>query len=322
MTTIPFVGKALYPGFILLFLSLAFSLSYTSDAFAEASSGPTSTLSTKSDNVISAPIATTNPSSNPTTTAPSSRGTFIFQPYKPMYAIVAYDRSLGNGNNTYQDWELQFQLSLKMPVMTVPWQAGVLALAYTQVSFWQAFNGNQSSPFRETNYAPEIMMTFDPEPHFLDVKKMHVVMSVIHQSNGEGGQDSRSWNRVYGEIDLAWDHLTLGLKPWYRIPERSKSSPSDARGDDNPDIERYMGYGELTAGYNADWWALLVTIRNNLRASPNNGSTQIELTIPMKNDVSFYVQVFDGYGLSLIDYNRYSRRVGVGFVITRLPMLW
>ena len=35
--------------------------------------------------------------------------------------------------------------------------------------------------------------------------------------------------------------LCLVFKPWYRISESEKETPLDPRGDDNPDIYKYMG---------------------------------------------------------------------------------
>lgn len=293
-----------------------------SSAFADVSSAPDLTQTTNNENIVSKPVASADLGSDSAPTATASRDYFILQPYKPLYAIVAYDRTLGRGDVPVQPWEMQFQLSFKVQIMPIPWTRGKLGFGYTQVSFWQVFNGNYSSPFRETNYAPELMASFDYDTTVLGLNKIRTKYAVIHQSNGMGGQESRSWNRVYGEIAFDWRRVTVGLKPWYRIPERQKASSSDARGDDNPDIIRYMGYGELTAGYNGDWWALLLTARNNFRASPNYGSMQVDLTVPIKNDVSFFIQFFDGYGLSLIDYNRHSRRVGFGVLIEKLPRLW
>ena len=312
------------PLFFLLFSILCLMLLCASGAFADVSSAPTLSVPANNDNIISSPVTSTAVCSAPTPTVKTSRDYFVLQPYNPLYAIVAYDRTLGRGTTSVQPWEAQFQISFQIQI--IPWTNGKLAFGYTQVSFWQIFNGNYSSPFRETNYAPELMASQYFEPAFFSLKTIRTKASVIHQSNGMGGLDSRSWNRVYGEIDFDWNRVTVGVKPWYRIPEAQKSSPSDARGDDNPDIERYLGYGELTAEYRADWLSLLLTARNNFRTSPNYGSIQVDLNVPLTyfniQDAKLYVQYFDGYGLSLIDYNRYSRRVGFGILIEKLPKLW
>src|SRR3546814_21151627 len=66
-----------------------------------------------------------------------------------------------------------------------------------------------------------------------------------HESNGLEVPDSRSWNRLYFAAYHEWNHTLLYLKTWYRIPEDPKKDPTDAKGDDNPDIEHSYGYGEI-----------------------------------------------------------------------------
>jgi len=242
---------------------------------------------------------------------------FRLEPYKPLYFIGAFDRTLDTQDPTLQKVEVQFQLSFKIPISTLPFWNGRAAVGYTQVSYWQMFNTDYSSPFRETNYAPEVMAVFENDSTMLGLERIRTVVSFIHQSNGRGGLDSRSWNRLYAEAKLDWEQVTIGLKPWYRIPESAKKLSTDARGDDNPDISRFLGYGELTAEYRHKAFSVMMTARDNLRSQDNRGSLQLDLAFPIRNDVSFYIQVFDGYGESLIDYNRYSSRIGAGFMVGR-----
>lgn len=285
-------------------------------AIAEVSSNPTQTTGRNDDSLVSAPASTVI-CSCPTTTQYAKSNLFTLQPYKPVYAIVAYNWTLSNGVSGVQNGEMQFQLSFKIPLANIPWANGQFAFGYTQVSFWQIFSN--SPYFRETNYAPEFMSYFDYKTTAVGLNNIHTTFGLLHQSNGRGGEEERSWNRVYTEVLLEWDHFFLGLKPWYRIPEQQKSSPTDARGDDNPDIERYLGYGELTAGYQNKGWSLQLTARNNLLGSQNNGSTQLDLTLPIWHDAKFYIQVFEGYGLDLIDYNRRITHIGCGVLLAKWP---
>jgi phospholipase A1 len=243
---------------------------------------------------------------------------FRLEPYKPLYFIGAFDRTLDTQDPTIQEEEVQFQLSFKIPVNDIPFWNGKAAIGYTQVSYWQMFNTDYSSPFRETNYAPEVMANFEKDTTMLGLERIRTVVSFIHESNGKGGLESRSWNRLYAEAKLDWKRITIGLKPWYRIPESAKKSPTDSRGDDNPDIIRFLGYGELTVEYRDTAYSVLITGRDNLRSyGTNRGSLRLDLAFPIRNDVYFYIQVFDGYGESLIDYNRYSSRIGAGFMVGR-----
>jgi phospholipase A1 len=256
-------------------------------------------------------------SSSPTLTTNVDKEHLVLQTYKPVYGLIVYDRTLDSRAPGSKNWEMQFQLSFKVPILPIPYADGKLAFGYTQVSFWQVFNIDDSAPFRETNYAPELMASFKRETRAFELHDIRTVVGAIHESNGRAMPESRSWNRLYAEVKFDWDRFTLGVKPWYRIPEGAKSSPADSKGDDNRDILRYMGYGELSAEYRTPAWTLQLMGRDNLRSHQNYGAFQIDLRGPIKNDTKWYVQYFDGYGASLIDYNRSSNRVGIGVLLEK-----
>src|SRR5210317_1799487 len=101
------------------------------------------------------------------------RPLFSFEPYKPVYILFAnYSNDINqqptseNPENSFPDplgfnkTELKFQLSFKTKVLRNIFGkklGGALFLAYTQSSRWQLYNVENSRPFRETNYAPEII---------------------------------------------------------------------------------------------------------------------------------------------------------------------
>jgi phospholipase A1/A2 len=86
-------------------------------------------------------------------------------------------------------------------------------------------------------------------------------------------------------------HTWAALKLWHRFSEDAKDDPQDSRGDDNPDITRYLGNFELKLGH----------------AEP--GSHNVTLTLRRT------AQLFSGYGDSLIDYNVKVQRIGVGIML-------
>ena len=53
--------------------------------------------------------------------------------------------------------EAVFQISAKHEIFGTG-----LYFAYTQISFWQAYDKDNSAPFRETNYNPELFYRFKP----------------------------------------------------------------------------------------------------------------------------------------------------------------
>jgi len=130
-----------------------------------------------------------------------------------------------------------------------------------------------------------------------------------HQSNGRSQPLSRSWNRAVANFGFERNGFNLIARAWYRIPE-------NARNDDNPDIDRYMGYGELWGFYYWKNQRFAVMARNNLRPSDNKGAVQLEWSIPLIEHISAYLQYFNGYGESLVDYNKSVNRFSIGFMVT------
>ena len=227
------------------------------------------------------------------------------------------------GNETFpgeslEHVEAKFQLSLKFALakgLLLP--RDNVYFGFTTLSLWQAYNRDVSAPFRETNYEPELFWTtpLDWAPLGLDAGMLS--FGVVHQSNGRGGTLSRSWNRVYADLAFEKDNFVVSLKPWWRIPEDRKDDPLEAEGDDNPDIERYLGHFELNTVYrrgNHEWSVML---RNNLRGD-NRGAVQLEWTFPLWGGIRGYAQYFNGYGESLIDYNAQIERIGIGVLLSDL----
>ncbi|MEE2003315.1 phospholipase A [Alkalimonas sp. MEB108] len=210
-------------------------------------------------------------------------------------------------------FETKFQLSLKTPLWSRVYQdKGYLFFAFTQQAYWQSYNSAVSSPFRETNYEPELILAF---PHFLGVDQAAsriVSVSLSHQSNGRAGDLSRSWNR----LKLNWvgsiGDVFVSVTPWYRFPEKAKRFEGDPKGDDNPDISHYMGYFEIAAAYKNQSETYRLMVRNNLK-SDNKGALQFSYSRPMNKYLRWYVSFFTGYGDSMIDYNRPVTRFGLGF---------
>lgn len=207
--------------------------------------------------------------------------------------------------------ELKFQLSLKtLLVSDLLGQTGDLWVGYTNRSFWQAFNSKRSSPFRETNHEPEAWFDFATDRRLGSLHFKGVNLGMVHQSNGQWGEVSRSWNRIYGLFMFQQKSLYFAVKPWWRIPE-SRSN------DDNPDIEKYLGNFEFHALKEWNKHTLGIMLRNNLCLNEDNhGAVQIDYTFPLHNQLRGYIQVFSGYGESLIDYNHEVNSLGIGLMLS------
>jgi len=213
-------------------------------------------------------------------------------------------------NAEAQNTEAKFQLSFKVKL----WEDILgkdmdLWFAYTQLAFWQLYNKEFSAAFRETNYEPELLLNFRTNYDLLGLKGRIINIGLNHQSNGRSQPLSRSWNRVVANFGFERDRFNLLLRTWYRIPEKAKN-------DDNPDIDRYLGYGEIWGYYFWNKHRFGAMLRNNLRPSDNKGAVQLEWSFPLIEHVSGYVQYFNGYGESLIDYNKSVNRFSIGFMLT------
>ncbi len=232
------------------------------------------------------------------------------EPFRQAYGAPASER--------LDRTEAKFQLSLKFALAeNLFGREDSLFFGFTTKSFWQAYNTPFSSPFRETNYEPEIFWTNPLRTQVLGSDANVLTLGLSHQSNGLGGTLSRSWNRVYANFAWEKNNFVLTLKPWWRIPENAKGDPLDSGGDDNPDIEKYMGHFEFTTSWRSRDHELSLMLRNNLR-SENRGAVQLDWTFPFLPGVRGHAQYFNGYGESLIDYNARIERFGIGILLSDL----
>lgn len=204
------------------------------------------------------------------------------------------------------DVEMKFQLSFEVPFWTdILDQDLDLYFAYTQLAFFQAYNEEYSSPFRETNYEPELGVHWEPGLTALGWRLSSARLALNHQSNGRSEPLSRSWNRLIGQVIAERGNLSLGLRLWTLL---------DDNPGDNPDIDRYLGYGELHAGYDWGKHHFGLMLRN-----PDNPAVQLDWTYPLGRTLRFYVQYFNGYGESLLDYDHAVSRIGAGILLNDWP---
>ena len=143
-----------------------------------------------------------------------------------------------------------------------------------------------------------------------------VGLGFSHESNGRDVPVSRSWNRIFVNYVARTGSYYWSLKPWYRIPESEKDDPLDTQGDDNPDIEKYMGNFELEIARPFGNHVLEIMVRNNLRRGENKGAGRLNYSFPLTKRFKGLVQLFTGYGDSLINYDDYENRFSFGILLT------
>lgn len=239
----------------------------------------------------------------------SERFNFSMIPHKPNYLLPFYfNEKLQENDSTSQRLEIKFQISFKVPLFH---QIGSLPIsgyvAYTQLSYWQAYNTEYSSPFRETNYEPEAFLVWDIDQELgLGWRLKAATFGFTHQSNGKTEPTSRSWNRLNSSFVFDNKNLVIAVNPWYRFAD------SD---DDNPELLDYFGHSQIIAAYKYNEHVYSITSRNNLESGFSQGSIKASWSFPFYGKVKGYVQVFSGYGNSLVEYDKYTNTIGLGISI-------
>ena len=214
-----------------------------------------------------------------------------------------------NGGHSSENraFETKFQISAKKALWEGASGASV-NLAYTQTSWWQT--AKASALFRETNSMPEIFTDLPLEKWLANGDfaglPQTLRLGFLHQSNGKSGEKSRSWNRLYAQAFWRFGDFSVSPRFWARVREAD---------DDNPGIENYAGRGDIELRYNFGRQYVSARIANNLRLSQNRGNIELGYVFPLFDGFYGYVQYFNGYAESMIDYDQHTNRIGVGFLV-------
>lgn len=229
---------------------------------------------------------------------------------EPMYIVLGARDGL----------DARFQLSFKfrpfdersLPASVVP-ALGRLHFGYTQTSLWDLHG--DSKPFRDTSYRPSLFWQGRVSGGS-GLAPAYLRGGYEHESNGRDGDRSRSIDMLF--VQPAWrrdfaDGRTLLFAPkFYVYLDRSE----------NPDIGRYRGNADWLLRYgDENGWLLSARLR---RGSGGYGSAQLDLSHPLRRPLFsrvggfFYVQLFSGYGETLLDYDvKRPPQLRVGFSIVR-----
>lgn len=201
--------------------------------------------------------------------------------------------------------EIKYQLSLKVPLWkNILNHPSTLYLAYTQLSYWQAYN--KSAFFRETDFEPELFLA--NEINF-NIHKNFILnflnIGAVHQSNGFGNSLERSWNRIYVEGISSAGNLMISVKPWLIIHDHSLTQH-------NPNIGNYLGYLQVLLAYKFDKSVISFKTYGLGVHGGSRTTAELALSFPITPYINGYIQVFSGYGQSLIEYNHRTNSAGIG----------
>ena len=206
--------------------------------------------------------------------------------------------------------ETKMQVSFKSKIAEDLFKSRAdLWFGYTQKSDWQIYNqGRRSAPFRNTDYEPEIFITQPVKSRLPWGGRLRMLgVGFAHQSNGQSRPESRSWNKVYAMAGMEWGKLTVIPRVWMRLFD------SSGEDNDNPDLTKYLGYGDVKLQYRLnDKHNFSTTLRYNPKSG--YGAAEAAYTFPIKGKLQGVVRGFHGYGESLIDYNHKQSGIGFGLM--------
>ena len=271
----------------------------------------TLTLTGLNTNRVAVQVTPRDTASNATwnapATQPASGGTALIDKppplavsvYEPVYFIVGGDGGLN----------AKFQISLRFRLFDnhgrlarrLPW-IDDLYLSFSQTSLWDL--GDLSKPFKDSSYRPRLFYANYDLARFLDGKlRVGIESGLGHESNGKEGDDSRSYNMLYARPTLTFGDPD-GFRAYFAPLIHNYIAASD-----NPDIDDYRGYVDWLAGVGSkgglDFWGVL---RKGTRS--DFGSIELNASYPLSKlsggDLTGWLmlQYFNGYGESLLDYNR------------------
>lgn len=236
-----------------------------------------------------------------------------FGPHEPMYFLFG-DESPAAKFQISMKYRLlndQGPLATRLPVLKG------LHVAYTQRALWAITE--VSSPFFDSSYMPELL--FQSLASSVDrsggLRWIGWQAAFQHESNGRDGPGSRSMNYFYFRPMLAWGDLD----GWRLLLRPKFIAYAGDVGDENSDIRRYRGYGELRAVISKGN-RLAVSLLGRMGSRFDKGSLQIDVSYPtlfMTGNFAMYLQLqyWSGYGESLLDYNRRSEALRAGFSLAR-----
>jgi phospholipase A1 len=128
-------------------------------------------------------------------------------------------------------------------------------------------------------------------------------VSINHQSNGRIFPLSRSWNRIIFIAGFERKNWQIFLRPWIRLPDEE---------DENPAITDYTGRGEAVVIRNLGKHQLSAVATHSLRTGKKSrGSIQGNWVFPVWKNLKGMLQITDGYGETLQDYNHRQTTFGV-----------
>jgi phospholipase A1/A2 len=233
--------------------------------------------------------------------------------YEPIYFLVG---TAPEDSKFQFSFKYRFFSKDKSFVKKYPWLQG-FHFGYTQTSYWDL--DSDSAPFEDTSYKPELFFNSQRlKTEWPALDALFLKTGIRHESNGRGGELSRSTNTIYIEPDLIFysEKRRTGLKitprVWTYIGNEDET---------NPDLHRYRGYFDLSVSFGK---ADNLVVDTHFQWAAEGTSVQVDFTYPLHSifilshlDTYLQVQYASALGESLINYTNRTEAVRLGFAIVR-----
>lgn len=248
------------------------------------------------------------PAENQTNYVDSLRREFdngpYFGLYKDNYFTVGTTVGVQKPSRTNSDVKFQISIAQKLTRSVLPWHTYIF-LMYTQKTFWNVFE--KSLPMHDLNFNPGIGWS---KPFFNKDRYVgKLTLLLEHESNGRDSIQSRSWNRIsIGGSVLIDPWIMVYGKVWIPI----------INGQNNRDILNYCGIyqtGVEIATLDRKFiWDITFVKRKGWNLNFNT-IFEFSWRFHKKSNQYFFLQYYNGYGESLLDYNQFHSRLRAGIVI-------
>lgn len=230
-------------------------------------------------------------------------------PYQPIYFLVGTEPE-----------KSKFQLSLKYRFFNPngswgrshPWLRG-FHIAYTQTSLWDL--ESDSKPFEDTSYKPEFFyLTSNLNILGHSITNCFFQTGYQHESNGQGGLNSRATDMIYIRPIFILYHersqlgISIAPKLWLYLSNEDKT------------LKDYRGYFDLvvTCG-KAD----SLVAQSSFRWAKEGPSVEVDLSYPLHQilfgnlDIYLQVQYTNALAETLLNFRKRTQALRIGFALVR-----
>lgn len=249
---------------------------------------------------------------------PVIRRAFVHLEEESALKIIDNMPAFGIGNDNYfltgiatnhrvtgetADVKVQLSIRQRLTQSILPFKT-FLYLSLTQKICWDLYR--ESAPFRDYNINPGISLA----KVIIRNNELKGVVSLAleHESNGEDSLKNRSWNMVSFSSSYFFNpRFKIDTKVW--VPFWIAK--------ENADIVSRRGVGYMAIHYRSADERLWLTAQVTPVHKFGNFNTLLEAAYKVgpRSNQYWFLQYYNGYGESMIDYDRYTSMIRVGFCV-------